>query len=127
MIEVRIPKEIRDYKPKFLFNLTVRQVVCLVIALAICVPLYVFGVKIINDKLLQWIIFFIAAPFMLMGFFEYNGMTFEQFIVVWFRANFHNQKRPFQEEPILSNIRNIYLMQQRRDILSRLEIRKKRH
>ena len=43
MIEIKIPKEITDYKEKFLFGLTVRQLVSAVVALAICVPLFIFG------------------------------------------------------------------------------------
>ena len=43
MIEIKIPKEITDYKEKFLFGLTVRQLVSVVVALAICIPLFIFG------------------------------------------------------------------------------------
>ena len=42
MIEIKIPKEITEYKEKILFGLTIRQCVCAVAALAVCVPLYIF-------------------------------------------------------------------------------------
>ena len=40
MIAVRIPEEIRKYKEKLAFGLTARQLICTIIAAAICVPLY---------------------------------------------------------------------------------------
>ena len=43
MIEIKIPKEIRDYKEKFLFGLTIRQFISAAAALAVRVPLYLCG------------------------------------------------------------------------------------
>ena len=48
MIAVRIPKEIKEYKEKLVFGLNVRQLISVVIALTICIPLYIFGRKIIG-------------------------------------------------------------------------------
>ena len=54
MIEIKIPKEITEYKEKFLFGLTIRQCVCAAAALAICVPLYIFGKDWLGDDLHFW-------------------------------------------------------------------------
>lgn len=43
MIEIRIPKEIRTYKEKLFFGLTLRQLICTLIAVVVNVPLYWFG------------------------------------------------------------------------------------
>ena len=43
MIEIKVPKEIKDYKSKLFFGLSVRQFICTAAALGICVPLYIFG------------------------------------------------------------------------------------
>ena len=51
MIEIKIPKEITDYKEKFLFGLTVRQLVSVVVALAICIPLFIFGKDYLGEDL----------------------------------------------------------------------------
>lgn len=45
MIEIRIPKEIKNYREKLFFGLTLRQCICAGVALLICVPLYIFGNK----------------------------------------------------------------------------------
>ena len=45
MIAVRIPKEIRAYKEKLVAGLTARQLIASIIAVGICIPLYIFGKK----------------------------------------------------------------------------------
>lgn len=107
MIEVRIPKEIREYKEKLFFGLNLRQTITTGLAIAICVPLYIFGQKYINVEVLSWIIIAIAAPLVLIGYFNFNQMPFEKFILAWFRMNYNPQKRKFiYQPPHFTNIRN---------------------
>lgn len=80
MIEIRIPKEIRTYKEKLFFGLNLRQLVCTLIAIIINVPLYWFGKDYIGADTASWVVIFIAMPLFMIGYFNYNGMTFEQFI-----------------------------------------------
>lgn len=80
MIEIRIPKEIRTYKEKLFFGLNLRQLVCTLIAIIVNVPLYWFGRNIVGPDTASWIVIFIAMPLFMIGYFNYNGMTFEQFI-----------------------------------------------
>ncbi len=56
MIEIRIPKEIKNYREKFFFGLTVRQCICAAIALLLCVPLYIFGGKILPQEVVSWLV-----------------------------------------------------------------------
>ena len=83
MIEIKIPKEITEYKEKFLFGLTIRQCVCVVAALAVCVPLYIFGKDFLGDDVVGWLVILIAVPIFAFGFFRYGGMPFEKFPVFW--------------------------------------------
>lgn len=80
MIEIRIPKEIRTYKEKLFFGLNLRQLICTLIAIIINVPLYWFGKDYVGSDTASWIVIFIAMPLFMIGYFNYNGMTFEQFI-----------------------------------------------
>jgi hypothetical protein len=80
MIEIRIPKEIRTYKEKLFFGLNLRQLICTLIAIVVNVPLYWFGRNIVGADTASWIVIFIAMPLFMIGYFNYNGMTFEQFI-----------------------------------------------
>lgn len=101
MIEIKIPKEIRDYKEKFLFGLTIRQFISIAAALVICVPLYIFGKEPLGADLMSWIIIIIAAPIFAFGFFKFNGMPFEQFVLILYRQKWAEpQKRKYEELPV---------------------------
>ena len=76
MIEIKIPKEITEYKEKILFGLTIRQCVCAVAALAVCVPLYIFGKDFLGDDVVGWLVIMIAVPIFAFGFFGYDGMPY---------------------------------------------------
>ena len=76
MIEIKIPKEITEYKEKFLFGLTIRQCVCAVAALAVCVPLYIFGKDFLGDDVVGWLVILIAVPIFAFGFFRYRLRNF---------------------------------------------------
>lgn len=101
MIEIKIPKEITDYKEKFLFGLTVRQLVSAVVALAICIPLFIFGKDYLGEDLVGWIIILVAIPIFAFGFFRYDGMPFEQFLTMLYRQKWvEPQKRKYEELPV---------------------------
>lgn len=106
MIEIKIPKEITDYKEKFLFGLTVRQLVSAVVALAICVPLFIFGKDYLGEDLVGWIIILVAIPVFAFGFFRYDGMPFEKFLALIYRQKWvEPQKRKYEELPVFWNCR----------------------
>lgn len=101
MIEIKIPKEIMDYKEKFLFGLTVRQLVSAVVALAICVPLFIFGKDYLGEDMVGWIIILVAIPVFAFGFFKYDGMPFEKFLAILYRQKWvEPQKRKYEELPV---------------------------
>lgn len=109
MIEVRIPKEIRTYKEKLFLGLNVRQTVCSVLALAINVPLYIFVRPYIGDQIASWVIIFTAGPLFLVGFFNYNGMPFEQFLVCIVKFMFLTpQKRKYKVENLYVILLEMY-------------------
>ena len=101
MIEIKIPKEIRDYKEKFLFGLTIRQFISAAAALAVCVPLFLFGKEALGEDLIGWIIILVGAPIIAFGFFKFNGMPFEQFLMILYRQKWAEpQKRKYEELPV---------------------------
>lgn len=101
MIEIKIQKEITDYKEKFLFGLTVRQLVSAVVALAICVPLFIFGKDYLGEDMVGWIIILVAIPVFAFGFFRYDGMPFEKFLAILYRQKWvEPQKRKYEELPV---------------------------
>ena len=99
MISVRIPKEIKAYKEKIWLGMTIRQLSAVVVALIICVPFYLRAIKFLNEELVSWIVIFIALPCAGVGFFSFNGLNFEKFIVAIFKSEFlYPKKRVYKIE-----------------------------
>lgn len=101
MIEIKIPKEITDYKEKFLFGLTVRQCVSVAAALGAAIPLYIFSKDHLGADIAGWLVLLVVVPIFGFGFFKYNGMTFERFVALIIRQMFAEpQKRKYEELPV---------------------------
>lgn len=106
MIEVKIPKEIRNFKSKVLFNLTLRQILSLLIGVGISIPTYIFGKKIIGEELASWFVMLISAPCFLIGFIKKNGMNYEKYFYIMLKFNFLTPRiRKYKVENII-----IYLL-----------------
>jgi hypothetical protein len=113
MIEVRVPKEIRHYKEKLFFGLNVRQTFSIILALSINIPLYIFIRPYIGDELASWLIILTAGPLILIGFFNYNGMPFEHFILCIVRFQFLTpQKRKYVVENLYDLLMDMYYKEQ---------------
>ena len=105
MIEIRIPKEIQNFQEKFMFNLTLRQIMSIVMMVAINVPLYIFIRGSVGDSVAGFIVMIIAAPIGLYGFFRYNGMPFEKVFEAAVTTMFiYPQKRVYETENIYEGL-----------------------
>lgn len=99
MIAVRVPEEIKKYKEKIMFGLNARQLIATLLALFVCVPLYYYGKKYITDDILSWLIILIAVPLVAIGFFRFNGMPMEKFVVALLKYElFFPTKRKYKVE-----------------------------
>jgi hypothetical protein len=78
LVSVTVPPEVTEYKERFFFGLTVRQMVCVAAGLALAVPTGIFGGRIMSSDMVQWVVFLEAAPFLAIGFFRYNDMPLEK-------------------------------------------------
>ena len=93
LLEVRIPKEVRNYQESIFFGLSLRQ--CLFSALAVLVAVSAYFVlhHFVRSSTYDWLCVVSAFPFALGGFFTYNGMTTEQFVMAWIRSELLYPKR----------------------------------
>lgn len=87
-MEIRINKEIKDYHESLFMGLSMRQFMCSLGAVGAAVGIY-FGLKGVLDKeTVSWLCIVCAAPLAAAGFFNYNGMNFEQFVVAYIYSEF---------------------------------------
>ena len=87
-MEIKINKEIRNYTENIYFGLSLRQFIFSICALVIAVVLYFILKPYFGIETLSWVCILGAAPFALLGFVTYNGMTAEEFIKAYIRTEF---------------------------------------
>ena len=87
-MEVKINREIREYTESIFFGLSLRQFIFSLVAIIVAVGIY-FGLKPhLGTETVSWMCVLGAAPFAVMGFFRYNGMTAERFVWAWIKSEF---------------------------------------
>lgn len=87
-MEVRINKEVRNYQESLFFGLSLRQLLFALLAVAVSVGVY-FGLRpVLGNGEIGWVCVLAAFPFALGGFFQYNGMTLERFLLAYIRSEF---------------------------------------
>lgn len=87
-MEVRINKEVRNYQESLFFGLSLRQLLFALLAVAVAVGVY-FGLRpVLGTGEIGWVCVLAAFPFALGGFFQYNGMTLERFLLAYIRSEF---------------------------------------
>ena len=101
-MEVRINKEIKDYHESLFFGLSTRQCFCSALALGAAVGIY-FGLRrFVGSEVVSWLCIVCSAPLAIAGFFTYNGMTFEKFIIAWIKSEIiYSGVRPYRSENII--------------------------
>ena len=92
-MEVKINKDIREFSESIFFGLTMRQFIFSLLACVVAVILYFSLKPFFGIETLSWICILGAAPFAVLGFVKYNGMTAEKFIIAFIKSEFIIPKR----------------------------------
>ncbi len=118
-MEIRINKEIKDYHESLFMGLSMRQFMCSLGAVGAAVGIY-FGLKGVLDKeTVSWLCIVCAAPLAAAGFFNYNGMNFEQFVVAYIYSEFLcSGVRTYQSEN--------YIYEAYKEVLKDVSVRKEK-
>ena len=102
-----INKEIRHYQEDVFMGLSLRQLLCSIAAIGAAVGVYYAFIGALGRETVSWVCILAAAPVAAAGFFEYDGLTFEKFLVavlesevrgagprVWKAENAYHQPKP---------------------------------
>lgn len=92
-MDIQINKEFRDYSETIYFGLNMRQLVFSACAVGIAVGSYFLLKPYLSMETLSWLCILLAAPFAVLGFVKYNGMTAEKFIWAWIKSEVLTPKR----------------------------------
>lgn len=85
-MNAKINKEIRNYSESIFFGLSMRQFVFSLLAVLVAVGLYFLLCPYFGLETLSWMVILAAAPFAVMGFVSYHGMSAEQFLITCIRS-----------------------------------------
>ncbi len=77
----QINKEIRHYQEEIFMGLTLRQLICSVIAIGAAVLAYLTLEPVLGRETASWVCIVAAVPIAAAGFFHYDDLNFEQFLV----------------------------------------------
>lgn len=99
MAYVTVPKDLTQVKPKFLFNLTKRQVVCFGSGALLGVPLFFLLKAHIPISAAALIMVVSMLPFFLFAMYERNGQPMEKVLYHFIQSRFIRPKvRPYQTD-----------------------------
>ena len=104
MIEVRIPKEITEYKEKIIFGLSIRQIICFSIAVAMALGTWFILRPILGDDITSDIIIVEVIPCVAIGFIKINGFNFEDYAKLFIRHKLGDNKFTYKTETELEYI-----------------------
>lgn len=85
-MEVKMPKEIRQYEEGMILGLSVRQCVFAALAIGVAAGLYFVLRSYLPLETVGWVCILGAAPFAACGFFTYHGMTAERTALTVYKA-----------------------------------------
>lgn len=87
-MEIKIPREVRNYHETIFFGLSFRQFICSAIAIGVAVFAYFSLKDILGNEGVSWVCILTAVPIASLGFITYHGMTFEHFILTFIKSEF---------------------------------------
>ena len=87
-MEIKINKEIKNYKESIFFGLSLRQFFCVIISCILAVLFYFLFRDKLGLEITSWICIIVSLPFILIGFVKYNGMNFEDVIASFIYSKF---------------------------------------
>ncbi len=87
-MEIKINREVKNYKESIFFGMSLRQFICVIISCGLAVLTYFSFKDKLGLEITSWICIVSAFPFILVGFIKYNGMNFEDVIVAFIYSKF---------------------------------------
>ena len=80
-MEIKIPKEVRQHSETIFFGLSTRQFTCAALAVGTAIGTYFLTKGAIGKETASWVCIVAAVPIAAAGFFRYDDLNFEQFLV----------------------------------------------
>lgn len=104
-IEVRIPKEIKEYKEKIIFGLNLRQLISVLVGGIVCLGTYFIISPFVGADLASDIIIIEAIPIFAFGFIKVRSFNFETYAKIFIKHKLGKNKRTYENKLYMQNLR----------------------
>ena len=109
-MEIKINREVRNYKESIFFGMSLRQFICVLISCGLAVLVYFLFRSKLGLEVTSWLCIAASLPFILIGFVKYNGMNFEDLIKEFIYSKILvPQKIVFESENIYVKLSEEYM------------------
>lgn len=88
MFDIQVPKEIKAYKEKIILGMTKRQLLFNSIAVALGIPLFLYGKKYLGEEITSWLVIIIIGSIAFFGYYNNNGLPAEKFLIAYLKNRF---------------------------------------
>ena len=88
MAYMEVPKDLEKVKTKIVFGMTKRQLIGFGSAGAIGIPMYFISRQILPDEIAMVALFIVAAPFVMLGIYEKDGVPAEELLKSYLKFKF---------------------------------------
>lgn len=125
MIEREIPKEITDYKTKYLFKMTLRQNIAFGMMLIINILLHVYAKRLLHSEIVDWLMLLVAALTGAIALWKPNKQDFEK--VAWFAIQtelIYPKNRVYKTENVFSKMRDEIIAEEKEKEREQAELEK---
>ena len=117
-MEIKINKEIRNYTETVFFGLTLRQLIFSAVACVIAGGIFLLFKDSLGTETVSWICVLAAAPFAVLGFVKYNGMTAEKFIWAWIKSEILTPKKlTYKSDNLYYEICKPYIERRKKEVM----------
>lgn len=100
MAYVPVPKDLSKVKNKVFLNLTLRQIICFVLAAIVGFPFYFLMKGIIGTDVAATIMIMLMLPFFFFALYEKDGLPLEKIIINYIRTKKNPKVRPYKTENV---------------------------
>ena len=84
-LDENITGDLSKIKAKIVFGLTLRQIICFGMGLAVSLPFFFLTRKVIGMEMAAMLVMVIASPFFVLGIYEKNGIPIEWILFFYIR------------------------------------------
>ena len=119
-MEIKINREVRNYKESIFFGMSLRQFICVVISCGFAIMMYFMFRSKLGLEITSWLCIAASLPFILVGFVKYNGMNFEEVVKSFIYSKFLVPSRlSFKSDNIYLQLTEEYINNEIRKELKR--------